>query len=182
MDPEFQALGVQLADAAVRNTASAVADKIRAVKARKRTDETIAELEEIVNGLLTDKSELVRIAKAYEEELVSQRISESDVEYLTDNLVPILTELAESATTEQQGDAASTQRMIDTLTPILSIETVTILQLIGFNFKKAVGEPLTDLVAKLISSRAQVDADRSRRNSGAGTSAGSGLLGGCSGP
>jgi hypothetical protein len=162
MDPEFQALGVQLADATVRNTASAIADRIGVAKARRKDQETIAELEEIVSGLLSDKSELVRIAQAYEEALVAQRISQSDIEYLSNNFVPILTQLMETAAAEQGEDVASIQRMIDLVKPILSVETVTILQLIGFNFKKAIGEPLTELVAKLISSRVHPDVDRSQ--------------------
>src|SRR5437867_3584656 len=67
LDPQLQALGVQLAEVAVRNTAGGIADKIRAVKARKENQETIAELEAIVNDLVADKSELVRIANAYED-------------------------------------------------------------------------------------------------------------------
>lgn len=47
--------------------------------------------------------------------------------------------------------------MIDLIQPLLSVETVTVLQLLGFNFRKAIGEPLTEFVAKLILSKAQVD-------------------------
>ncbi len=83
MDPELQALGIQLADATVRNTAGAVADRINAARAKKKDIETIAELEEIVNNLISDKAELVRIAQAYEQELVAQRISPADVQYIT---------------------------------------------------------------------------------------------------
>lgn len=40
-----------------------------------RDQETIAELEDIVNELVADKAELIRIAQAYEEEFVTQRLS-----------------------------------------------------------------------------------------------------------
>jgi hypothetical protein len=50
--------------------------------------------------------------------------------------------------------------MVDLLTPLLSAETVTILQLLGFNFRRAIGEPLTELVASLISTRTPADSDR----------------------
>jgi hypothetical protein len=153
MDPELQTLAVQLADAALRNTAATVADRIGAAKARRKNEDTIAELEEIVTGLVSDKSELVRIAQAYEEELVAQRISASDIEYISTNFVPILQRLMESAASERGEDTASIQAMIELLQPILSVETVTVLQLIGFNFRKAIGEPLTSLVNQLISSR-----------------------------
>lgn len=153
MDPELQTLGVQLADAAVRNTAAAIADRIGAAKARRKNDEIIAELEEIISGLVSDKSELVRIAQAYEEELVAQRIAASDIEYISTNFVPLLQRLLESGAAERGEDAASIQAMIELVQPILSVETVTVLQLIGFNFRKAIGEPLTTLVGQLISSR-----------------------------
>ena len=41
-------------------------------------------------------------------------------------------------------------QIIDVLKPLLSIETFTILQLIGFNFREAIGIPLTKLVNKSI--------------------------------
>lgn len=34
--------------------------------------------------------------------------------------------------------------------PFLSVETVNVLQLLGFNFRKAIGEPLTALCESLI--------------------------------
>ena len=157
MDPELYSLSVQLADTAIRNTASAVSDKITAAKARKRDQETIAELEEIISNLISDKNNLVRIAQAYEQELVAQRISQADVEYITGNLIPILKQLVEASATAEGADP-TLESNIDAVASILSVETLNILQLIGFNFKRAVGEPLTELVARLISTRAPVDA------------------------
>jgi hypothetical protein len=151
MDPQLQTLGLQLADVTVRNTAGSITDRIRAVKARRRDQETIAELEDIINGLLSDKSELVRIAQAYEEELVAQRISATDIEYITTNLVPVLRRLIESTPTSGGTGAATPQEIIDLIQPLLSVETVTVLQLVGFNFRKAIGEPLTQLVSQQIS-------------------------------
>jgi hypothetical protein len=157
VDAELQSIGISLTEAAVRNTAATVADRIGAAKARKRDQETVALLEEIVNDLISDKSELTRIAQAYEQELVAQRLSAHDVEYITSNIVPVLENLAASAAGDR--DSADTvHEVMDVLKPILSVETVTVLQLIGFNFRKAIGEPLTDLVSRLILARAQSDA------------------------
>lgn len=155
MDAELQQLTVKLAETAVRNSAGAVADRIGAARARKKDQETIVELEEIVNELIADKSELVRIAQAYEQEMVAQRISASDVEYITANIVPVITQLMES-TTDDEGQE-SVQEMVNLIRPILSVETVTVLQLIGFNFRRAIGEPLTELVSRLILSRTSPD-------------------------
>lgn len=145
MDPELTALGMQLANTAVRNSASTVAERIGAARTRKRDQETIAELEEIVNELVADKAELVRIAQAYEEELVTQRLSPENVEYIIRSVVPVLERfMAES------GDEAAVQKMMEVLQPILSVETLTVLQLVGFNFKRALGEPLTEVLHQKI--------------------------------
>lgn len=55
------------------------------------------------------------------------------------------------------GQGAATQEVIDLIQPLLSVETVTVLQLLGFNFRKAIGEPLTELVSRLILSRVQAN-------------------------
>lgn len=145
MDPELTALGLQLANTAVRNSATTVAERISAARTRKRDQETIAELEEIVNELVADKAELIRIAQAYEEEFVTQRLSSENVEYIIRSIVPVLERLM-----AESGDEASVQKMMELLQPILSVETLTVLQLVGFNFKRAIGEPLTEVLHQKI--------------------------------
>ncbi len=153
MSPEIDLLTQQLTGIVARSTATAVADRIRAKKVARRDAETITELEEIVNELIDDKNELIRIAHAFEENLVAQRLSDSDVRYLTDNLFPIVTKLIEQSAEGTQREQH--QAVLEAVSPLVSTEALTILQVIGFNFKKAIGEPLTDLVQSLISSRAQ---------------------------
>lgn len=53
--------------------------------------------------------------------------------------------------------------------PLLSVETANVLQLLGFNFRRAIGEPLTTLCEKMILSRVdrsnelQLEAIRNQR-------------------
>lgn len=164
MEQALQALAAQLTDTAVRHTASGIADRIRTAKARKQDRETIAELEDIISDLIADKNELVQVAQAFQNELVAQRISADDIQYLSNHLVPTLLRLAEGAAEEQGQDVESLKRMVAALRPLISVETVTILQLLGFNFKKAIGEPLTDLVGRLISSRAVANSQQNQEN------------------
>lgn len=145
MDPELTQLSLQLANTAVRNSATSVAERINVARTRKRDQETIAELEEIVNELVADKAELVRIAQSYEEEFVAQRLSPENVEYIIGSIVPVLKRLA-----AEGGDEAAVQKMMDLLQPVLSVETLTVLQLVGFNFKRAIGEPLTEVLHQRI--------------------------------
>lgn len=153
--PELQELAVGLAGSAARNTAQVVWDRVNALKAANKDRETISGLEQIINDLIADKNDLTRIAQAYQSELVAQRLSSGDIRYITDTVVPLIEQLAATSST----DAAKTTQMMKLLKPLLSIETVNVLQLLGFNFRRAIGEPLTELVEKSILSRASASGD-----------------------
>ncbi len=147
-------LGIRLGDTVLRNTTGAIADRIQTAKAKRSDKETINELEEIINSLISDKNELVQIAEAYKQEFVAQQISQEDIEYITDNFIPVLKDLINQTSSDQNSvGATDIEKTIDSLTPLLSVEMLTVLQLVGFNFKKAIGEPLTLLLQKFITSK-----------------------------
>lgn len=143
MDPQVADLALRLTEVAVRNTATVIAERIQAAKAKRKDSDVIAEMEEIISSLITDKNEITQIAQALEEKFVAQRISETEINYVTSNLVPLIEKLAEASA--EEGDT-SAQDSIDLFKPLLSEATLTVLQVLGFNFKQAVGEPLTDLL------------------------------------
>ena|SRR5699024_2329805 len=156
MDPYIQNLAIQLAETAARNTASNILDRIAAARARKKQEESIAELEDIIYELVEDKAELSRIAQAFEETLVAQRISETEISYITGTVVPLIEQLISSSAEDgavDEDEKTQQQQILDFVKPLLSVETITVLQLLGFNFKKAIGEPLTDLLAQIIRAR-----------------------------
>src|SRR6266516_999816 len=158
LEQQVAALGIRLGEAAFRNTAGAIATRVQTAKAKKNDKETINELEEIINSLIADKNELVQIAEAYKQEFVAQQISQEDIEYITDSFIPVLKGLIEQTTSgENSAAAANIENAIDVLTPLLSVEMLTVLQLVGFNFKKAIGEPLTLLLQKFITSKVPAD-------------------------
>ncbi len=145
MDPEIQSMTVQLAEVTIRNTASGILSKVRSIKSAREGREAVGELEEIINDLIDDRNELVRIAQAYESELVAQLISDDDIEYISGHVVPLLTKLAGLAP-----DTDSSEEILELVKEFLSVETVTVLQLLGFNFRQAIGDPLTTVVSDLI--------------------------------
>ncbi|OGL23076.1 hypothetical protein A2791_05365 [Candidatus Saccharibacteria bacterium RIFCSPHIGHO2_01_FULL_46_30] len=158
MNPENQILAdlaTKLTESAVRNTAGAVIDKVTAVKAKRDDKQTIRELDDIINSLLDDKGELVRIAQAYEQELVSQKISDSDIEYITNTLVPLIEQFVNNIGDETE--RAKSQALLSSVKSVISKEMITIMQLVGFNFKQAIGQPLTVLVRKTIESNMPTD-------------------------
>ncbi|MED3720284.1 hypothetical protein P4532_05985, partial [Geobacillus stearothermophilus] len=52
------------------------------------------------------------------------------------------------------------RQALEILKPLLSKETFNILQLLGFNFKRAIGEPLTQLLNAIITSKIPVTAEK----------------------
>lgn len=151
----FVELSIRLGEIAIRNTASSISSKIKAAKAKKDDKETIIVLEEIINDLISDKNELIRISRAYEEELVAQKISDRDINYITENFIPVIKELLEkTAVFSEDQSMDEINNIVDILKPLVSVQTFNILQLLGFNFKAAIGQPLTRLVKDLIESKA----------------------------
>ena len=150
-------LGTRLSETMVRNTAGGIRDRIKALKTKREQKEIIQELEEIISDLIDDKNELKQIAEAYKEKFVAQQISQEEIEYITHTVIPVLKELIEASDDGNSAAAANMEKTLDVLTSILSVQTLTVLQLLGFNFKQAIGEPLTLLLQKFITSKAPVD-------------------------
>lgn len=150
MDQQLIDLTVRLSEALVKNTASTIFTKIKASKAKKDDKETINELEEIIQDLISDKNELLQISQAFQQEIMAQKITDTEIDYITQQLIPKLQELAGAT-------GGNVDEMVRILSPLVSKETLTILQLLGFNFRKAIGEPLTILVEKAILSKLPVD-------------------------
>lgn len=155
VDPQVLQLGTQLADVTLRNGASAISDRIRTAKASRDDRRTIGELEEIVNQLLEDRAELIRISESYKEYVSAQEISEDDLDFISENLVPRIAELAQATGT----DASQLEDVISVLEPLLATETIKVAQLFGFNFRRAFGEPLTELMATWIALQAPTKVD-----------------------
>lgn len=149
LTPEMVSLGSELALIAGKS-AEAIFDRIRAAKEKGDDKQTIVKLEGLINELIQDKNMLTTIAQAYKEKLMAQTITDNEIEYISEQLLPLIEEMVSQS---NSGDAVKIRAGIKVLKPVLSKETFTIMQILGFNFKEAIGEPLTKLVAGLISEK-----------------------------
>jgi hypothetical protein len=148
LTPDLISLGTRLATAGATNGAILISDRIRTLKSTKKDSEVIAGLEELVREMVDEKAELLRIAQSYRQELTSQELTSGDVQYIVTSVIPLLEDIFQ-VTGEDDGDGAL---MMEKIKPILSTQTINILQLLGFDFRKAIGEPLTELLANMITS------------------------------
>ncbi len=147
VDPEVAELTVRLGEIAARSSVTSIRTRIAATKAARRDQETIEVLDEIVDELIRDRSEILGIAQAFEDQLVAERISDEDIEFITTELAPRIEQLARLA---GQTPPEKIQELREVIDALVTQETVKILQLLGFNFREAIGRPLTELVARRI--------------------------------
>lgn len=148
MESIIAELTARTAEIALKNSASWVYSQIEMLKSKRENNRTIAELEQIIHNLISDKNDLMGIIQTYEQQFVAQQLSQEDINYISQNVIPLLENLSVGTTEE----AEKMKENIETMKPLVSDKTLNIMQLIGFNFKKGIGMPLTSLTSELIRS------------------------------
>ena len=137
-------MGVSLTELAVKGTVSAVSKKVRAAKEIKEVERLRSTYDEIINEILLEREEAVRIAQAYKSELDRIMISDEDIQHLhttVSRLLDIIKKMSPSTSVEN----------FESLKALISVDTLKTMQLLGFNYKSAIGEPLTQICANAIS-------------------------------
>ena len=151
-------MGVSLTELAVKGTVSAVSKKIRAAKEIKEVEKLRSTYDEIINEILLEREEAVRIAQAYKSELDRMFISDEDIEHLH-NTVARLLEIIKSfqlisAMAKGAEEVEKVQKQVESyeqIKELISVDTLKTMQLLGFNYKAAIGEPLTQICSNAIS-------------------------------
>lgn len=152
---ELLGLAGALTELVVKGTATAVSNKIKAVKDEKNVERLKTTYDEIVNELLNEREEAVRIAQAYKAELDKVVISDEDIEHLH-NTVSRIVELLQGNNTgmiNQDSISAEQIEVYKQIKEFISIDTLKTMQLLGFNYKAAIGEPLTLMLRNFILSK-----------------------------
>lgn len=156
---ELLSLGTTLAELAVKGTATAVSTKIRAIKEEKNIDKIRNTYDEIISELLNEREEAVRIAQAYKSELEKVVISDEDIQHLHNTVSRILEIIKklQIASAERVSPAVKTVESqfeyYEQIKELISVDTLKTMQLIGFNYKAAIGEPLTLMLKNFILSK-----------------------------
>ena len=151
-------MGVSLTELAIKGTATAITNKIKTVKDEKNAEKLRSTYDEIVNELLSERDEAVRIAQAYKSELERIIISDEDIEHLHNTVSRILEivkafQLA-AAMSKGSDEVAKVTAQVESyeqIKELISVDTLKTMQLLGFNYKAAIGEPLTQICANAIS-------------------------------
>lgn len=149
MDPVLAPIIAELAVVAGRTSVGAIRDRIRAAEATKNDRDVIAAQGEIINELIQDKNELVRLGEGLREQFVAQQISGEQLTWLTDKIVPLLEKWTlEGAADEEAREKA--EKGFETIKELLDPELLELAQVLGFNYKYAIGEALSELIHQAI--------------------------------
>nr|WP_312579763.1 hypothetical protein [Sedimentibacter sp.] len=150
MDANYTAamieMGTSLTSLAVKGTVSAVNSKVKAIKEEKNVEKIRATYDEIVNELILEREEAVRIAQAYKSELDKIEISDENIQHLNNTVGRVL-EILKVMAPDTPIEA------YEQIKELISVDTLKAIQLLGFNYKAAIGEPLTQLCADAILSK-----------------------------
>ncbi len=144
---ELASLAVALTTLAVKGTATAVTKKVTSIKHEKNIENVRKVYDEIVNELLQERDEAVRIAQSYKSELDRVVINDKDIEHLHKTISRLI-EIFGKASPSQEGNEFDFEQLKE----LINMDTLKTMQLLGFNYKAAIGEPLTSLCADKISS------------------------------
>lgn len=135
--------GAQLAVLAGKGTATHVSNKFQAIRDKKSKEEICNSYEELINELVAERAQAIAIANAYQAELDRYEITDEDIVHLQNTVGNALDMLKAFS---PQSDFSS----YDQFKSLLSVDTLKAMQLLGFDYKKAIGDPLTEVCADAI--------------------------------
>ena len=113
----------------------------------------------LVSELLLERDEAIRIAQSYKSELEKVVISDEDIQHLHNTVSNIL-EIIKSiqianALPKGEDEITKVKSQVESYEQIKELisvgHTLKTMQLLGFNYKAAIGEPLTEICANAIS-------------------------------
>lgn len=145
MDEYSIRLAASFAETIGRHSYDWASTKMTQAKEKKKAEEQQVVYEEIINSLLQDKSDLEFVARQYKTLYENITISDEDIEYLQQTMEKVAELLIPMTSTESKK-----QENIDVLINLINKDTLKTMQLLGFNYKKAIGEPLTEVCANAI--------------------------------
>lgn len=172
---ELVALGKALKGIVNSGVADQAISLISSVKEGQDDKKTINAYEDAFNKLIHENQELKSIALRYKDEYDQIYLNEKDIEYLQKTATRLINmfmpkvddeskrKLHESLLTQgnteeqvnnyikqwaqkQEYQRASFEQLVD----LIQVDTLRTMQLLGFNYRKAIGEPLTEITARSI--------------------------------
>ena len=133
----------ELAVLAAKGTVSAVSSKLKQIRSKKDRDVMANAYEEVITELIQERNEAISIAQSYQDEVKRYQISDEDIQHLQAAVQSVLDLVREMS---PETDLSS----FDQARALISVDTLKAMQLLGFDYRAGIGEPLTIACAKAI--------------------------------
>ncbi|MDT2767148.1 hypothetical protein P7H38_10765 [Lactococcus raffinolactis] len=153
MDETIVALNTAFAKSITEITVEKVTNKITQIKSNHDLKKQVTDYEQLVNDLLDNKNKLELTARNYKERLEQVTISDSDIESLHNTVSTVIKLVRPLSQSENEND----EKSIDIVLDLLNSDTLKTLQLLGYNYKKAIGEPLTQITANFLKNKLDIN-------------------------
>lgn len=122
-------------------------ESIRVLKKGKNKDAIIQKYDQVYSDLVAENQELKNIALAYKGEYEKANITDENIEYLKNTFERVLDLLVGVGDDE---NSEKTKQDIQQFASLIDVDTLRTMQLLGFNYKQAIGEPLTLILSDFI--------------------------------
>lgn len=142
----LESLAKSLMTLSTKGTVTATEAKIKSIRVERDIEKIRNQYDEIVNELISERAEAIRIAQVYKTEMERYVISDSDIEHLHKTVELVLDIIKEMS---PDTDVEMYQQLKD----LICVDVLKAIQLLGFNYKEAIGEPLTQICANAILSK-----------------------------
>ena len=133
--------------------------KIQELKEVKDAKILINDYNNIVNELIQERAKAILLAQMYRAEFDNIVINDKDIEHLQNTIKNFFDLIVQSYKFELDQDNEEQMKKIKiyeqelhSLTNMINADTIKTLFLMGFDFREAIGKPMTDLCARSIRS------------------------------
>lgn len=145
-------LNTAFAKAITEVTVDTVSNRISAIKSNRDAKKQVTEYDQLINELLDNRNNLELISRNYKERLERVTISDDDIE----SLHKTVTKIIEILKPFSSDDGEDSSESLNTIIELLNSDTLKTLQLLGYNYKEAIGEPLTEITANFLKEKLSV--------------------------
>lgn len=150
-------LATNLSALVAKHTVTTIQTKVAAMKNEEDINTVKQTYNDLLNNLLDERSEAITIAQSYKAELEKVEISDEDINHLhktVERLLEIFKTISTMNDEENQSEIQDQINTFEQVKELIGVDTLKTMQLLGFNYKKAIGEPLTKIVSNFILSKA----------------------------
>jgi len=152
-------LASKLAEVSAKNGFDSIMARSNAARQYKDLSSQANAYEAIINDLVQKNNDLLSISRRYKEEYERVTVSDEDIEHLQNTLKHILNLISSMFPQSNEHE-----NQFNTVIELLNKDTLKTMQLLGFNYKKAIDDPLTTAVANFIEDKLSIKNNRRKQN------------------